>query len=54
MAKALIREGADVNVQDNLGMTPLMEATFWDKVEFVKLILNAHPKLNLTDFQGNV
>lgn len=53
MADELIRAGADVNIQDNLGMTPLMEAVFWDKIDLVRLMLTANVNFELVDRNGN-
>ena len=53
-AERLLREGADVNVQDTDGLTPLMEAIRY-KHQDVALVLVRHPKLkiDLTDKSGN-
>ncbi|XP_060087898.1 KN motif and ankyrin repeat domain-containing protein 4 isoform X2 [Heteronotia binoei] len=54
MVKALLSCGADVNLQDDSGLSPLMVACQYGNVEIVKLLL-FHPSCNieLTDKAGN-
>jgi hypothetical protein len=33
-------------------MTPMMEAVFWDKEKYVKLMLTKHPNVMLKDIRG--
>ncbi|KAL8178552.1 UNVERIFIED_CONTAM: KN motif and ankyrin repeat domain-containing protein 4 [Gekko kuhli] len=54
MVKALLSCGADVNLQDDSGLSPLMVACQYGNIEIVKLLL-FHPSCNteLTDKAGN-
>ncbi|KAJ7332648.1 hypothetical protein JRQ81_014828 [Phrynocephalus forsythii] len=54
MVKALLSCGADINLQDDSGLSPLMVASQYGNVEIVKLLL-AHPGCDatLTDKAGN-
>lgn len=42
MVKALLSCGADVNLQDDAGLSPLMVASQYGNIEIVKLLLT-HP-----------
>ncbi|XP_061489256.1 KN motif and ankyrin repeat domain-containing protein 4 isoform X2 [Rhineura floridana] len=54
MVKALLSCGADVNLQDDAGLSPLMVASQYGNIEIVKLLLT-HPSCDtvLTDKAGN-
>ncbi|XP_054836541.1 KN motif and ankyrin repeat domain-containing protein 4 [Eublepharis macularius] len=54
MVKALLACGADINLQDDTGLSPLMVACQYGNIEIVKLLLS-HPGCdsNLTDKAGN-
>jgi len=54
MVELIIQKGADVNIQDNIGMTPAMEAVFWDKIEILQKILVKKPNLTLVDHKGQL
>ncbi|KAK4471982.1 hypothetical protein MN116_005360 [Schistosoma mekongi] len=43
----LIRKGADINVNDNFGVTPLLAAIYEGHVDCVSLLLNNGAKLGL-------
>ena len=55
MVKALIAAGADVNIGDEAGLTPLMVAANYegpDFLEMVKLMINAGAKVDVQDETG--
>ncbi|KAH0618550.1 hypothetical protein JD844_017872 [Phrynosoma platyrhinos] len=54
MVKALLSCGADINLQDDAGLSPLMVASQYGNMEIVKLLLD-HPACDtaLTDTAGN-
>lgn len=49
---ALINAGADVNVQSDLGFTPLMNATITNKINNVRILLQSGARVNLMNFTG--
>lgn len=49
----LEREGADFNIQNELGITPLMSASKSGNIQLVKLLLKYVRNLNLEDKEGN-
>lgn len=56
----LILNGADINISDKYGFTPLMHACMQTSqergtstIDAVELLLNAHPKFNVKDKKGN-
>jgi ankyrin repeat protein len=49
---ALLQDGADVNVHDQQGMTPLMAASFAENVEIVKALLDHGARVNDQDIDG--
>ena len=36
------------------GMTPLMEAAFWDKIDMVELLLSVNAETHHKDFKGKL
>jgi ankyrin repeat protein len=51
-ARALIRGGADLNMQDPFGFTPLMMASHFERYDVAAELINAGAKLNLKDADG--
>jgi ankyrin repeat protein len=51
--KRLIKSGADINLQDNNGCTPLHFAAQEHSVSVVKVLLEAGAKVDLVDQYGN-
>jgi hypothetical protein len=49
LTEKYLREGVNVNGVDNMGMTPLILATKYDKTEIVKLLLKNNAKVNVKD-----
>ncbi len=52
-AQELIKQGADINHQNNMGDTPLMVATTSGNVEMVKLLLKNNVNINLRTLAGS-
>ncbi|RIB25201.1 ankyrin repeat-containing domain protein [Gigaspora rosea] len=52
MVKALINGGADVNIQDNAGLTPLHEAVSAHNYEIVKYLLEAGANPNIGESEN--
>lgn len=53
MVKLLVARGAQVNVHDRDGMTPLMRAIVLRDLRMVKLLLDAGAQINTTDHRGH-
>lgn len=53
MVKLLVARGAQVNVRDRDGMTPLMRAIVLRDLRMVKLLLDAGAQINTTDHRGH-
>ncbi|MCG7213169.1 ankyrin repeat domain-containing protein [Paenibacillus mucilaginosus] len=51
--RRLVKEGADVNVQDSKGRTPAMIATYNHDVATVKVLLDAGADVNIQDHMKN-
>ncbi len=51
--QALIHQGADVNVQDRFGVTPLMQAVIGDNAVAVRVLLAAGADANIRDVRGD-
>ncbi len=49
----LEREGADFNIQNELGITPLMSAAKSGNIQLVKLLLKYVSNVNIEDKEGN-
>ncbi|MFM1655496.1 ankyrin repeat domain-containing protein [Brevibacillus sp. B_LB10_24] len=47
--KALLEQGADVNVRDSRGRTPVMTATYGGHTEAVKTLIDAGADINIRD-----
>ena len=50
-AKVLLA-GTDVNARDSLGYTPLYKAVFYDRLDFVKYLIELGANVNLGDTEG--
>jgi len=50
MAKMMIVKGANVNIRDNEGYTPLLRAVINNNVEIATLLLYAGADINATNF----
>jgi len=48
----LIRRGADVNAQNDVGYTPLMGAAAMNRVDMLQAVVEAGADLNATTFEG--
>jgi ankyrin repeat protein len=53
MVKLLVARGAEVNVHDRDGMTPLMKAIVLRDLRMVRLLVNAGAQINATDQRGH-
>lgn len=53
MVKLLVARGAQVNVNDRDGITPLMRAIVLRDLRMVKLLLDAGARINTTDHRGH-
>ena len=53
MVKLLVERGAEVNVNDRDGITPLMRAITLRDLRMVKLLLDAGAKIDVTDYRGH-
>ena len=53
LAKLLIEAGVNVNLEDTIGMTPLMKAVQLKHVEMVKILLNAGANANAKSSNGS-
>ncbi len=51
--KKVIKEGADVNIQDAKGRTPAMIATYNNDIETLKVLLKAGANVNIRDNTKN-
>ncbi len=49
---AIVAAGADVNVPDRFGNTPLMEAASWNSVDSLRLLLSKGADANAGDLKG--
>ena len=52
IVKLLINKGAEVNVQDNRGVTPLMHALDLSNLEVIKYLITAGADTNIQDNEG--
>ncbi len=52
VAQSLIAAGADVNLQDSTGLTPMMLAAHQGNIELVQSLLRAGGDVDLQDFSG--
>ena len=53
MVKCLIARGANVDVRDKVGQTPLMIASSRD-ADIARVLVDAHAAIDVSDSQGNV
>jgi ankyrin repeat protein len=53
MIELLIRYGANIDIQDIWGNTPLLYAVDKEKIEAVETLLKHGAKVNLPDYRGN-
>jgi ankyrin repeat protein len=53
MVKLLVARGAEVNVHDRDGLTPLMKAIVLRDLRMVKLLVSAGAQINATDQRGH-
>lgn len=51
--KLLIASGADLNIQSNLGGTPLMIAAMWNSISVAELLIESGADLTIQDKYGN-
>jgi len=51
-AALVIEIGADINLKDNRGHSPLHHAAIYGKIEIVKILLQAGAKLDIQDNDG--
>ena len=54
VVQVLLDAGATIDRASPQGMTPLMEAVFWDKVDIVELLLSSDPDMHPKDTQGKI
>lgn len=52
IVKILLENGADVNLQDRDGKTPLMSVNYWGSTEISKLLIESGADVNLKDKCG--
>ena len=52
MLEMLVAHGADVNIADDIGRTPLMEATRLDKADFAKFLITHGARVDARDSEG--
>ena len=52
ICQQLIRQGADIDLPDAQGCTPLMSATSSNNLELVKLLLESNANWKLKDVRG--
>lgn len=52
IAEFLIQNGADPNVKDSHGWTPLHRAVLWEHIQIVKLLLRSNADPNAADEDG--
>ena len=50
--KRFISEGEDINLQDKMGWTALITATFCNHPEIVKILIDAGAKIDLQNNEG--
>lgn len=53
MIDMLVRAGADVDAQDNLGYTPLMQAAVLENSEPLQILIGHHASVNIRDNAGH-
>lgn len=53
ITRLLVAAGADLDIRNSGGVTPLMEAAGQGRLDIVKLLLNAGARLDFKDYQGN-
>ena len=51
--KKLISSGADLNVQNRVGLTALIVAVVFNHIRIIKLLINAGADLNIQDYNGD-
>ncbi|KAK8037798.1 hypothetical protein PG991_001144 [Apiospora marii] len=51
-AEVLIKSGADPNIRDRLGVTPLMMAARWSGISMVKQLLDCGADINMQTYDG--
>src|SRR3990167_6684205 len=54
MCDLLIQNGADINITDPNGWTPLHHATFLDRISFIILFIKRGANLSTLDFSSRV
>jgi ankyrin repeat protein len=53
IAKLLLEHGADVNIQDDTSLTPLHDASVWNKMTMVELLLLHNANINIKTIDGS-